>query len=54
MVLEAAELIDDGFTIAESLEATIIPLFDAKHRRFITKLTTKYIRNPSLKKRRAS
>jgi hypothetical protein len=30
MVLEAAEFIDDGFTIGEALEATIIPLFDAK------------------------
>ena len=30
MMLEAAELLDDGFTIGEALEATIIPLFDAK------------------------
>ena len=30
MVLEAAELIEDGFTIGEALTTTIVPLFDPK------------------------
>lgn len=48
MIVEAAELLDDGFSLSEALEATVIPIYESKggassERMFVLKLINRNI-----------